>query len=333
MSRDIIRRAVRLLPLSLLALAGVAGFALTGDGVHHANAQSATLTVYDDSLATGWTDWSDADADVNLANTSPVYSGVRSASFVANGNASTFYLHSRTSVGTAPYRYLRFAARASGSGQQYGVLLCDQDDNELTAPVPLAQYGGDPVTGSWRVYTIPLSALNASSGQINGVLVRDLAGQPEPAVFLDAIVFSSGAAPQPSPTTSPTAPPTVTKTPTVTHTSTPTATAPAKQSPTPAPTASPTPPPTPSPTSSGSVWMPPQNTSWQWQLTTPVDQSVNVAMYDIDLFDNAASVVASLHAQGRKVICYVDAGTYEDWRPDAASFPSSVLGASNGWPR
>jgi len=78
--------------------------------------------------------------------------------------------------------------------------------------------------------------------------------------------------------------------------------------------------------------MPPQNTSWQWQLTTPVDQSVNVAMYDIDLFDNAASVVASLHAQGRKVICYVDVGTYEDWRPDAASFPSPVLGASNGWP-
>jgi hypothetical protein len=80
------------------------------------------------------------------------------------------------------------------------------------------------------------------------------------------------------------------------------------------------------------IWIPPQNTSWQWQLTTPVDQSVNVAMYDIDMFNNAASVVASLHAAGRKVICYIDVGTWENFRPDANQFPPSVLGKQNGWP-
>jgi hypothetical protein len=55
-------------------------------------------------------------------------------------------------------------------------------------------------------------------------------------------------------------------------------------------------------------------------------------MYDIDLFDNSASVVASLHAQGRKVVCYVSAGSWENWRPDAGQFPESVKGKSNGWP-
>jgi len=55
-------------------------------------------------------------------------------------------------------------------------------------------------------------------------------------------------------------------------------------------------------------------------------------MYDIDLFDNAASVVTSLHSQGRKVLCYISAGTWENWRPDASSFPASVQGRSNGWP-
>jgi uncharacterized protein (TIGR03437 family) len=44
------------------------------------------------------------------------------------------------------------------------------------------------------------------------------------------------------------------------------------------------------------------------------------------MFDNDASVVAGLHAQGRKVICYVDVGTWESYRPDAASFPDSVKG-------
>ena len=31
-------------------------------------------------------------------------------------------------------------------------------------------------------------------------------------------------------------------------------------------------------------------------------------------------------------MCYVDFGTWENWRPDQAQFPSSVLGSSNGWP-
>jgi hypothetical protein len=76
----------------------------------------------------------------------------------------------------------------------------------------------------------------------------------------------------------------------------------------------------------GPHWVPAANTTWQWQLTTPVDQSVDAQMYDIDLFDNPASVVASLHAAGRKVVCYLDVGTYEPGRPDSSAFPKSVLG-------
>ena len=49
-------------------------------------------------------------------------------------------------------------------------------------------------------------------------------------------------------------------------------------------------------------------------------------MYDIDLFDNSADVVATLHEQGRKVICYVNAGGWESWRPDADQYPDEVLG-------
>jgi len=86
--------------------------------------------------------------------------------------------------------------------------------------------------------------------------------------------------------------------------------------------------------SPGGIWQPPLNTSWQIQFSDlPVDQSVNAEMYDIDLFDNDASVVASLHAQGRKVVCYISAGSWEDWRPDADRFPESVKGNNlSGWP-
>ena len=89
--------------------------------------------------------------------------------------------------------------------------------------------------------------------------------------------------------------------------------------------------PAPPPATPG-IWLPAPNTTWQWQLTTPVDLSVDAQIFDIDLFDNAASVVAALHA-GRHVVCYLDAGTLEPGRPDSAAFPSAVIGKELAdWP-
>lgn len=87
-------------------------------------------------------------------------------------------------------------------------------------------------------------------------------------------------------------------------------------------------------TAGGSAfWKPSAGLTWQWQLTGTVDKTVNVDVYDIDGLDNDASVVQALHAQGRKVICYVSVGSYEDWRADAKSFPAAVLGKEYpGWP-
>lgn len=90
----------------------------------------------------------------------------------------------------------------------------------------------------------------------------------------------------------------------------------------------------PTPRPCPTCWHPPLKTSWQWQLSgLPVDTSLNVKMYDIDLFDNPKSKVATLHARGIKVVCYMSAGSWEDWRPDADDFPESVKGKTlSGWP-
>ena len=81
------------------------------------------------------------------------------------------------------------------------------------------------------------------------------------------------------------------------------------------------------------VWMPPPGTTWQWQLTETIDTSFDVEMYDIDLFDVPKAVVDQLHADGRIVVCYFSAGSWEDWRPDADDFPAVVLGSPlDGFP-
>ncbi|MET9088895.1 endo alpha-1,4 polygalactosaminidase [Streptomyces sp. NPDC004237] len=78
-------------------------------------------------------------------------------------------------------------------------------------------------------------------------------------------------------------------------------------------------------------WQPRPGVSWQWQLSGRVDTSVKASVYDIDGFDQSEATVGKLHDAGRKVICYLSTGAYEDWRPDAKKFPKSVLGRGNGW--
>jgi Glycoside-hydrolase family GH114 len=83
----------------------------------------------------------------------------------------------------------------------------------------------------------------------------------------------------------------------------------------------------------GGWWIPPRALTWYWQLQGGVNNNEPVAAYDIDGVDNSAGEVATLHGQGKHVICYIDAGTYEPGRPDSSSFPASVLGSGvEGWP-
>lgn len=81
-------------------------------------------------------------------------------------------------------------------------------------------------------------------------------------------------------------------------------------------------------------WQPPVGVKWQIELLYPLnDTSVDAPVYDIDLYDNPKSTILKLQSQGRKVICYFSAGTYENWRPDAGDFKSSDLGKKlSDWP-
>jgi hypothetical protein len=76
----------------------------------------------------------------------------------------------------------------------------------------------------------------------------------------------------------------------------------------------------------GARWSPPEALTWYWQLQGTVNNSEPVDAYDIDGFENSASEVETLHSKGIHAICYIDVGTYEPFRPDASSFPTSVRG-------
>ena len=114
-------------------------------------------------------------------------------------------------------------------------------------------------------------------------------------------------------------------------------------------------------TTKGACWHPALNARWQYQLqgvaayastgginvgisATPFTggAAVSPSVFDIDLYvDQAISgnnttfntaALSAIHAAGKKAICYLSAGTWENWRVDANQFPASVLGNKNGWP-
>jgi hypothetical protein len=86
------------------------------------------------------------------------------------------------------------------------------------------------------------------------------------------------------------------------------------------------------PPATGDRWIPSPTDTFQIQFTGTLDETVDAHVYDIDGFGHPAETVARLHAAGRRVVCYISAGSWEDWRPDAGDFPEAVLGSSNGWP-
>jgi len=111
----------------------------------------------------------------------------------------------------------------------------------------------------------------------------------------------------------------------------------------------------PPPVACPSCWRPPANARWQYQLQGDVDTSISGAPYgggaavspdvfDIDLYASDgttpdAAATSALHGAGKHALCYVDAGTYENFRPDAADYTTfdgacsgCLLGQNNGWP-
>ena len=79
-------------------------------------------------------------------------------------------------------------------------------------------------------------------------------------------------------------------------------------------------------------WTPHVSDTWQWQLTGTINTGYAVNVYDIDLFDAPDAVIATLHSQGKHVVCYFSAGSGENWRPEYAQFKAADLGAAlDGW--
>lgn len=83
-----------------------------------------------------------------------------------------------------------------------------------------------------------------------------------------------------------------------------------------------------------SYWTPSLKGVFQIQLTDyPPDIHMNADVFELDIFETTPAAIKFLHQHGKKVICYFNAGAWEEFRPDAEKFPLDVIGNPYfGWP-
>lgn len=85
-------------------------------------------------------------------------------------------------------------------------------------------------------------------------------------------------------------------------------------------------------------WRPAADDIIQWDIQlSESPQARNVPdgldLIILDLFDTPKVTVKALQDRGIRVVCYINAGAWEDWRDDAKDFPKHLLGADyEGWP-
>lgn len=70
---------------------------------------------------------------------------------------------------------------------------------------------------------------------------------------------------------------------------------------------------------------------FSWLLGAPGEPPF-AEVIDLDLFEASAEDVAALKAKGAYLVCYINVGAFEDWRPDKNAFPAAVIGKEyEGW--
>ena len=147
----------------------------------------ADVTVYADSLAAGWTDYSWATP--NFASTTPVHSGTKAVS-VSSIGFQGFYLHSGTSFNVAGTDQITFWVYGSATQRTLTLQLNNNAAYQKALTIP---------PGAWTQFNVPFSALSFS-GALSEFWLQD-DGQGAMTYSVDDIVLLiAPVAPPPPPT-------------------------------------------------------------------------------------------------------------------------------------
>jgi len=150
-------------------------------------------TIYDESLAPGWQNWSWATVDT--ASTAQAHTGALSIA-VTPAAWSALYLRSADApLDTHGYLNLTFWVHGGTTGgQTIQVVAVINDVAQPAFRVP------SPTAGAWQRVSVPLSALGADErSDVSGFFLQQGSGVDDPTYYVDDIILESGTPPVPPP--------------------------------------------------------------------------------------------------------------------------------------
>lgn len=146
---------------------------------------SQGTVVYDDSLGSGFQDWSWAEHD--LDETGVVHAGSASVRFEPDGWAGLYFHHDGLDLGL--FQSIDLWVHGGTAGGQ-AVRLALFDGATSLGSIRLDTALGHPIAaGAWEKVSIPLSSLGITSGTLRDVYLQDDSGEDQGTVFVDDVVL------------------------------------------------------------------------------------------------------------------------------------------------
>ncbi len=162
-------------------------------GVQGVAYAQADRTLYDETLAPGWQNWSWATVDT--ASTAQAHTGSVSIAVAASGWSALYLRSADAPVDTRGYLNLTFWVHGGATGGQTIQVVAVIND----APQPAYRITS-PAAGSWTKITVPLSSLGADERtDVDGFWLQQGSGVDDPTYYVDDIVLESGVPPTPPP--------------------------------------------------------------------------------------------------------------------------------------
>jgi hypothetical protein len=174
---------------AVMRLLAILLFLVTCLPLNGGTALASDLSIYADSITTGWADWS-WNTTSNFSNTSPVHNGPYSLSVTFNSGWAGFYLHSNSPVDTSGYDQLRFWVNGGSAGNQKLQVVANGDGSN-TFPVTMQ-------AKNWTEVNVLLSALG-SPATLADLYWQDTTGAAQPTFFIDDVSLVASTTPPPPP--------------------------------------------------------------------------------------------------------------------------------------
>lgn len=157
---------------------------------------TSNFDIYTDSLQNGIGNWSD-NSTVNFADSAHPLSGTNNISWTANAGWTGLGFGMTSGINTTGYTNFSFAIQSTVANQTLAVYVTDMAG--VNTSVQLNNFGGAPSVGSYKVYSIPLSALNASNKLVQKITIQNFTPTSQPVVYVDDVRLTGAIISSPTP--------------------------------------------------------------------------------------------------------------------------------------